>query len=528
MSYRPFYIDKITSGLDISTEPRLLQPDGFSSLLNARVEKGKLIKRPGYSVAATTGQSNAIVGIGKTYHQGPCKLIVADTKRLYRFEPHAGTTTELTDGDTFTGADYQYFQFASWLGKTYMTNWSDPLYVLDSSDDSVALLDTGDTTITRAQHIFIWKNRLFLINTVEDGNDWYPQRIRWSDVLGGSTAGVVNFTSTNFVDGEFQGEDDVPMLVRFFRGVPYVFFKQFVCPIKSQRVAEGLFTWGAPLEEWGSMSQNFGIRTKNGIMFLNQRNIDIFDGYRGQAIDLPKLRDFVDTFDNRKWHYITGTNSGESDYAYMTYAEDGQDVPNKILEINTLDQTFSTAGIPLNAIYGFDGFYSPEWLIAPNVYDDDYALDGDFDASALDMTSEAQLRTTATTYGGDTAGNILDLNSGTDFGGNTYPVEIRSARVNPFQKNGKQARVGRIEFLVDTSATASYTLSVYKNTSSTAFKTFTLSCSGLHDKHWKSKSLGGEACDLFSFKLSHTAKANSPVIHAIRLWLTEGGPIWGK
>ena len=54
--YKPFYIDKITSGLDISVEPRLLQPDGFSTLLNARVEKGKLIKRPSYSVAATTGQ----------------------------------------------------------------------------------------------------------------------------------------------------------------------------------------------------------------------------------------------------------------------------------------------------------------------------------------------------------------------------------------------------------------------------------------------------------------------------------------
>ena len=530
MPYRPYYIEQLTAGLDISLEPRLIQ--GFSSMLNCRVHKGRLIKRPGYAVRATTGQSNPIVGFAKAYRKGPAEILVADTKRLYRLEPVLGTTTELTSGDTFTGADFQYFQFTSWLNKTYMSNFSDALYVYDGDADTVALVDTGDTTVTRAQHIFIWKNRLHLINVVIDGNDWKPQRHMWSDVLGGSDPTKVNFSTDNWVDGEFQGEDDVPMLVRFFRGVPYVFFKQFLIPIRSQRVESGSFFWGDPIEQWGSITQNFGVRTKNGIMFLNQRNIDLFDGYRGQAIDLPSMRDFVDTLDNRKWHYVTGTEAGEDDYVYMTYAENGQSVPNKILEICTLDNTFSTAGIPLNAIYGFDGFYAPESLIGPNVYDDDYAVDGDFDASTLDLTSEAQLRTTATTFGGDTAGNILDLNSGTDFGGSTFPVEALSARINPFNKEGLQAVAGRIEFLVTTDATASYTLSMYKDQEETTpFKTFTLSCandSTTKVKHWVPKSLDGVRGDTFRFKLSHTAKDNSPVIHAIRIWLDKGGPIWEK
>lgn len=529
MSYEPYYIDQLTTGLDISKEPRLIQPDGFPSLINARVSKGKLTKRPGYSLVATTGNSNPIVGIGKSFIYGPNSLLVADTKRLYKFEPVQETLTELTSGDTFTGSDWNYFQMASWQKKTYLSNWIDPLYVTE--DESVSLVDTGDVTVTRAQHIFVWKNRLHLINVVINGNEWYPQRHMWSDVLGGSDPTQINFTSSNYIDGEFQGSDDVPMMVRFFRGIPYVFFKQFAVPIQASRVASNPFSWGMPIEQWGSIAQNFGVITKNGIALLNERNIDVFDGYRGQAVDLPRLRDFVDTFDNRKWHTIVGTYAGENDYVYMTYAEDGQEVPNKILEMNILDGTFSIAGIAMNYIYGFDGWYSPEWVAAANVYSDDYPVDGDFDpdaAPALDMSSESQLRTTPTTYGGDSTGNIYDLNSGADFNTATYPVTILSAKINPYQKEGRQARIGRIEFYVDVDATASYTLSLYKNQSTTAFKTFTISCAGSGDKVWVSKNIGGEVGDIFQFKLSHTAKDNSPVIHAIRVWLQRGGPIWQK
>ena len=259
--------------------------------------------------------------------------------------------------------------------------------------------------------------------------------------------------------------------------------------------------------------------------------MDIFDGYRGQGVDMPRLRDFLDTLDNRKWHYMVGTYSGESDYIYVTYAEDGQDVPNKILEFNAIDNTFSTASIPMNYIYGFDGWYSPNWLAAANVYDDDYPEDGDFDPTdtpVLDMSSEGQLRTTPTTYAGDRTGNIYDLNLGTSYNTATIPVEILSAKINPFQKEGLQARLGRIEFYMDTDATASYTLSLYKNQSSTAFKTFTISGAGSGDKTWVTKNVGGEVGDIFQFKLSHTASANRPIIHAIRLWLQRGGPIWQK
>ena len=97
---------------------------------------------------------------------------------------------------------------------------------------------------------------------------------------------------------------------------------------------------------------------------------------RGQAVDLPSLRDFVDTLDNRKWHYIIGTYAGEDDYIYMNYAEDGQALPNKVLEFNLLDRTFSTASIPLNYIWGFDGWYAPGFLEAPFVYNSDYPVDG--------------------------------------------------------------------------------------------------------------------------------------------------------
>ena len=523
--YRPYYIKSLNHGWEIGQEPRLIS--GFSSLVNARVEKGKLIKRPGYALKATTGNGNPIVGISKCYNQGPADLLVADTRRLYRFEPVQSTLTELTSGDTFTGTDWQYFQFVSWQNRTYMTNFSDKLYVYYDTD-TVSEVSTG-IDIERAQHMFIWKNRMFIMNIVENSTEWYPSRLRWSDVLQAQvTPATVNFPEDNYIDGEFQSRDDVPMLIRFFRGVPYVFFKDFAVRIESSRVSSELFTFGDPIEGYGSIAQNFGVRTKNGIVILNQRNIDLFDGYRGQAIDLPQLRDLVDTFDNRKWHCIQGCRAGEKNRIYMTYAEDGQNVPNKILEWSVPDNTFSSAGIAMNYIYGFDGFYQPNWLVAPHVYDDDYAADGTTDPTNLDLTNEFQFRTTPTTYGGSATGSIYDLNSGTDYAGSAYAVEAISGRFNPFEEKGLSCDLARIEFLVDTDATASFSCSVYKDWSSTEFYTKTVTCSGNDTKHWETVQCDGETGNSFRFKISHTAKANSPVIHAVRVWLKEGGPAWQR
>lgn len=524
MSYKPYYIESLKHGWEPGQEPRLIK--GFSTLTNARVENGKLIKRPGYTLKATTGQSNPIVGMGKSYNQGSCQLLVADTKRLYAFEPVQSTLTELTSGDTFTGADWQYFQFASWQNRTYMTNFSDGLYVYYDTT-TVSEVDTG-IDIDRAQHLFVWKNRMFLINTVENGA-WYPTRMRWSDVLQAQvTPATVNFPAANYIDGEFQGTDDVPMIVRFFRGVPYVFCKEFVLPVESSRVNSSLFIYGAPIDRYGSVTQHFGVVTKEGILVLDKRNLVIFDGYRGKYVDLPQLRDLTDTFDNRKWHCINGTYSGESDYVYMLHAEDGQDVPNKVLEWNILDNTFSSAGIALNYIYGFNGFYQPNWLVAPHVFDDDYAADGSTDATNLDLTNEFQFRTTPTTFGCDRSGNVFDLNSGTSFNNGNITVSIVSSEFNPFLDKGLTCSLGMLEFLVDTDSNASYTLDVYKDKSTTAFYTTTLSCSGTGTDHWVTVKIDGELGDSFRFKLSHAAKANSPVIHAIRAWMSEGGSIWER
>jgi len=79
--------------------------------------------------------------------------------------------------------------------------------------------------------------------------------------------------------------------------------------------------------------------------------------------------------------------------------------------------------------------------------------------------------------------------------------------------------------LVDTSATASFTINLYKNTSSTAYKTQTITCTGSGDKHWESIHAGGEMGDFHQIEFTNDASANTPVIHATYLEMEAAGMI---
>ena len=117
---------------------------------------------------------------------------------------------------------------------------------------------------------------------------------------------------------------------------------------------------------------------------------------------------------------------------------------------------------------------------------------------------------------------------GTDDANGKIAIDIQSARWNPFIKENKSARFGRCAFYVDNDPTASFTVSYFKNTRSTAWTTRTLSCDSTDDgadKFWVSQHLGGEDGDFHRIKISHDARNNRPRIHAIMLMMRRGGDL---
>lgn len=68
-------------------------------------------------------------------------------------------------------------------------------------------------------------------------------------------------------------------------------------------------------------------------------------------------------------------------------------------------------------------------------------------------------------------------------------------------------------------------MKLYKNTSSTAYKTQTITCSGSNDKHWETLHAGGEIGDFHQIEFSNNDSANTPVIHATWLEFEPAGGI---
>ena len=112
---------------------------------------------------------------------------------------------------------------------------------------------------------------------------------------------------------------------------------------------------------------------------------------------------------------------------------------------------------------------------------------------------------------------------GTDNDSGKIEIDARSSRWNPFTKEGRRVKFGRIKLLLDNDATASFTISFFKNTSSTAYKTQVVSCDGSNDKFWETISVDGEVGDFHRIKISHTEKGNRPRIHAFLLFMKAAG-----
>ena len=550
MSYQSFLIADLKTAKSIGKEPWQSPIDAFETLENMHVNKGVLEKRLGFPLFAqmkhgnTAQTATSITGIHAHLKNGMPLLLITDSKgsagsytgrcNLYNAvdQTMADISSDLTTpADIFTGSPSDFMHFLNWRGVIYMVNNVDQIYQWAGRSNAVVPFniqvnsDTKTNHINTCQFLFVIDDRMVLLGTVEFGQ-WYPQRLRYSPVLqtdftqsGGGTddaetqericaAGIIGKT----VYAYFQGPDGGS----FWR-------------IRRTGNSDIPLEWERITTTEGSRSPYSGVEFKDGLAAVGLSNILFYDGFKIKFLDLPQNRDILTEFNDAHIRKVFAYNQRERDQRHLlfTFADSSSSVMDRILDYNVDENNWTKHRSEQSFFINCFGGFNEQKVPTMSELDDVVASDGAL-VSAITVDSRAVLgNPQPVTLIGCRNSKVYKWNSGgydgTDDDNGKIEINATSSRWNPFAKHGRKVACEKIGFLVDNDANASFLASVFKNTSSTAYTTKTISCDGSNDKFWIYIFCDGEIGDFHRLKISHTARNNRPRIHAIMPYFAPGG-----
>jgi len=536
--YQPHLISNLRTAKSIGLDPWLTPEDGFPVLQNARINKGVLEKRNGFSPYAimkhdSTEQSDtAVMGIHTYLKRGKPTLLIMDTKRINRYDADDATTVDISGGsDLFTGDNADFFWFANWRGIGYMTNNKDQIHQYDGSSVSAVNLkistDPKTNHINCCRMIFIKDDRMIIFDTVELGT-WYPQRARYSPVL-----------STDFAAAG-SGYVDAPTQARIVTGgfvgkkIVIFFSDNTLWEFSNTGDTTDPYKWNRITDTEGSRTPYVCIPFRDGLVTIGNTNILHYDGFKLTDLDVPQVRDILSDFSNAKIRLCHGLNTKESRHLLFTYTNNGDSLPNRILDYNGNENNWSVhkskqSFFP-HCLGSFTGQQIPSWIEVDLIHH------GDTDAEVSDMDIDSR-----DIFGSPHPFTLIGCRNsqvykwddgsydGTDDNSGKIALDIQSGRWNPYIKQGRKASLSKIMFLVDSDSTASVLATLFKNSgvigSDTAYKSQTLTFTGVTNKAktWITLHVGGEVANFHQLRLSHTDKANRPRIHAVMPFFKQAG-----
>ena len=547
--YQPFLISGFKTAKSIGIEPWLSPPDAFPTLENMHVNKGVLEKRLGFSLfaqmkhGAVAQTATSIVGIHTHLQKGmPCLLIMdskgvagAYTGRCNFYNPIDETMTDISSVlgapvDIFTGSPSDFFSFLNWQGVGYMVNNVDQIHKWEGRGHAVVpfniKIDADDplaNQIGTCRFMFIKDDRIILLDTVELGT-WHQNRCRYSPVLqtdfsaaGGGyvdaytqericAAGMVGKNIAVYTQG---GESGTLWLIKSTGN--------FDIPLKWERVTTTELC----------RSPYSGVELKDGLAAVGATNIIFYDGFKIKDLDIPNLRDILDEFNDVYIRSVFGYNQKEKRHLLFTFADADSIKPDRILDYNINENNFtihkSEQSFFVNCFGGFNDQKVPTLAELDDVVIGDGAL-----ISAITVDSRAILGTPKPfTLIGCRNSRVYKWGDGEFDGTNDdngkIVIRAESIELNPFTKKGLKVACEKIGFLVDNDSDASFFVSVHKSTVPATYKSKEISCDGSGDKFWAWIYCDGEVGNFHSFNISHTAKGNTPKIHAFMPFFDSAG-----
>jgi len=433
----------------------------------------------------------------------------------------AGQSEGANSDDAFTGDNTNYFQATSWnlagSSRTYITNNNDPIQQYDGTNLSRLTVDIGDANdknnITSCRLIFVYRERLVILSTIEDGTD-FKQRARWCTIKDPQS-----WPTANFRDIPTQ---DVIVSADFLLNDLYVWCEKSTWRLAYTGDTAQPFEWEFISANEGSVAQNSLVTQGARQIALGTTRLNISDSREIRAADSEIPEFTLDWIQNSRL-FTQGVVMKEERLILEAYAAagasanaDGNTYPDSILTFNYENLGYSTYKLA-NSIH----------TIGKSAVESD--LTWAQDIAWEDYTDPWNARTAEsgypTTLFGSDNGIVYQLNTSGADAGVAIEFEAIGVQMNPYTKEGREARLGWIDFLCDVDANITFDVLSYLNTDTSAFQTVTITCRAVEGSDsiaWYRVYVN--AVGFFHrFEITNNASSNRPRIHAFQPYFEPAG-----
>lgn len=427
---------------------------------------------------------------------------------------HGSTVAALTESCSYeelTGDDSDFLWFDNWRGVGYFTNNHDQIRKYDGTYVSKFNIDLDveggpDNDVNTCLLIFHMQGRIILLRTTERGTA-HEQRLRWAEI------NSTTFKDSNRTDAP---RDDAIMGADFIGDDLIVWFERGVKKIVYTGDPDTPFKWESVDAVEGCYATFSLAAFSDEIIAVGPTRFLSCDGRDVSGID-DKIPDLMLSFNQTAVNYCYSLVIEELRQALISYASASSDKPNKALVINYDEDNFAIFNLPIH-VMGYSSLQSTpstDDMTGISLDDLDYSLD--------DKELQAGYPTTLM---GCRDGKIYKLNDGGSDNGDAIEMRAVGARMNPYFKENKRARLKKIDFLVDRVNTT-FDVRFFINSKGSSYQTKTVDCSDddiSRKTVWRTAKCG-QVADFHRIEINHDTVGISPRIHAMVLHFRPAGPI---
>jgi len=451
----------------------------------------------------------AVTGL-LNYHDatGITELLAADRKRLFRWSVACQAFEDITFTDIWGGTEKDFVWSCNWNDTIYMTNGVDQIVQYDGSTVSNFDIDINGAgpanDVDYCKMLFLYKERLVILAPSETTPK--PQRARWPKI-----GDPTDWTNDGYVDAP---TDEHIVTAGFIGDDLIVLFQRSVWKLRYTADSSLPFVWEQISPMKGAAATHSIGKYSNHLTALEQTGLVITDGLDIKTLS-DKLPGFTLTSSVTDYDYAFNIDVTMLDQAWLSYVSLGGSSSDRVLCRDYKEQSWSEFIMSFLVFGSFVESIDPTWDEMGEVTWDEAERTWD------DLASQAGY---PTVLGGKSTGYIYQMNYGTTDDTTAISFAAKSGRWNPFEEQGMKARMGWIDFLVNTDPSATITINFYKNTEVVAYKTATFVCTGDGDKAWK-RVFNGEVADFHRIEITHSGSQQIK-IHAIAPYFKPAGRLF--